>query len=159
MKKILNKYKYNTKVALLASAGCGPLGAFSSVADVAAIATCWGGLMYSMAKDSNFSLDKDAAIDICKSALLGMGGYYIGCKTATKVFLLIPGAGIIAGMGISSVANIIFTYRFALTLSNILESKRGSLDLENLAESIKAMYGGNGMIEDAKEIWDIWRNY
>lgn len=91
--------------------------------------------------------------DICKSALLGMGGYYAGCQVAAKAFMFIPGAGILLAMGCSSVTNILFTYRFALTLCSIFCRKgKSGLKLEELAGNIKNMYAGNGMVDDVSQI-------
>lgn len=71
-----------------------------------------------------------------------MGGYYLGCKTATKLFLLIPGAGTLTAMGLSSLQNAIFTYRFAVVLTQIFEA--GRFDSSTLVESIKCMFAGTG---------------
>lgn len=86
-----------------------------------------------------------------------MGGYYVGCKTATKIFLMIPGAGIFMAMGISSVTNILFTYRFALTICSMFGKKVvNNLELGELAENIKSMYAGNGIASDVRDIVSIY---
>lgn len=95
----------------------------------------------------------------CKyRGLLGMGGYSLGCKTATKLFHLIPGAGTLAAMGLSSLQNIIFTYRFAITLSRIF--KQGSVDYDTLADSIKYMFAGTVTgfvcVKDIVELYLDW---
>ena len=154
--KIPYKHRATTQAALIASAGCGPLGAFFGAFDVAAIAGIWGTCLFAIAHDEGRNLNKNTAIDICKAALLGMGGYYAGCKLATKAFLLIPFAGIFTAMGASAVTNILFTYRFALTLCTIFAEQGRSLDFSNLADNIKAMFKGNGLVSDARDIVDIW---
>ncbi len=156
LKKIPQKHRGATKTALRAIAALGPIGAFSSVADIAAIATVWGSCLYSVAAKENCHLDKDTAVGICKSALLGLSGYYVGCKTATKFFWLIPGAGIFMAMGLSTLTNIIFTYRFVLTLCNIFTEKKNKVNIDNLADNIKAMFKGNGPLNDVKDIVDIF---
>ena len=155
---IPKKHHETTRVALIAAAGLGPLGAFTTVADVAAIAGVWTGCLVSIAYDEGIKLDKDAALKICKSSLLGMGGYYAGCKTATKFFHLIPGAGTLTAMGVSALANILFTYRFVLTLCSIFRNKGKNFDADTLVENIVGMFHGNGILNDAKEIVRIYRN-
>lgn len=87
-----------------------------------------------------------------------MGGYYLGCKTATKLFHLIPGAGTIAAMGISSLQNMIFTYRFAITLTRIFN--KGIVNYDTLADSIKYMFAGTAIgILSVKDIVDLYLNY
>lgn len=107
--------RLDVKLAIAETGFLGPIGAFSSGADVASVAGWWGYLLVQYSKYYGIHLDKETAKKICSTALLGMGGYYLGCKTATKLFHLIPGAGTITAMGISSLQNIIFTYRFAIT--------------------------------------------
>lgn len=146
-------YWDDVKLALRESAACGCVGAFSTAADVVSIATIWGYLLYSFASYERCTIDKDTAVDICKSALLGMGGYYAGCQVATKAFMFIPGAGIPLAMGCSSVTNILFTYRFALTLCSIFCRKGESgLNLEELVGNIKNMFTGNGIVDDVSQI-------
>lgn len=157
-RRISYKFRENAQIALIAAAGVGPLGSLSSVADIASIAGIWGTYLYSVASSEGYHMDSDSAVNICKAALLGMGGYYVGCKTATRMFWLIPGAGWLAAMGVSSIANILFTYRFALTVCTMFETKGKGLAVEELAENIKSMFGGNGILDDVKEIVDIYIN-
>lgn len=156
--RIPRKYRSATQKALIAAAGAGPIGAFVTAADIASIAGIWGALLYSVAKEECYVLDKDVAVNVCKSALLGMGGYYAGCKIATKIFLFIPGAGLFAAMGVSAFANVLFTYRFALTLTTMFQSKGDSLELQELVTNIKNMYTGNGLVDDVLQIADIYKN-
>jgi len=65
-------------------------------------------------------LNKEEAKKICTTALLGMGGYYAGCKTATKLFHLIPGAGMLLACGISSLANIVFREHLKISSLELL---------------------------------------
>lgn len=99
----------------------GPIGSFSVIADVVALGSVWGGLFYTLASNRGLSIDKAQAIKICEAILLGSSSYYMGCKAATKFLNLIPGAGTLASIGISSFENIVFTYRFALAASQLLE--------------------------------------
>lgn len=150
--------RWDVKFAIAEAAALGPIGAFSSVADVASIAGFWGYLLVQYARYYGATLDKVLAERICSTALLGMGGYYLGCKTATKLFHLIPGAGSIMAMGISSMTNIIFTYRFAITLTRIFS--KGSVDYATLADSIKYMFAGTATgILSVKDIVELYLHY
>ena len=157
--KIPKKYQKDTKNVLVAAAGVGPLGALTSVGDIAAIAAICGGFLYSFAKKEGVEIDKDSAVKVCKSALLGMGGYYAGCKLATRIFNFIPGAGTLMGMGVSSVANILFTYRYVLTLCNIFGNRGPNFDIANLADNLISMFNGNGLRSDAMDIIHILANW
>ena len=157
-KRIPSKYRGGAQIALIAAASVGPLGSLSSVADIASIAGIWGTYLYGVGLGEGYSLDKDGAVKICKAALLCMGGYYVGCKTATKIFWLIPGAGWLAAMGVSALANILFTYRFALTVCTVFDNRNVNLDAGELAENIKNMFTGNGIADDVREIIDIYLN-
>ena len=156
MARIPDRYHDITRKALLSSAAAGPIGAFSTVADVASIAGIWGTFLCVIATREHVEMSKETAVQICKSALLGMAGYYAGCKTATRVFNLIPFAGTLMGMGLSALANLLFTYRFALTVCGIFETNKGSqLNLGTLGRDILALYHGNGIADDAKTIVGI----
>lgn len=157
-KRIPCNHRGKAQIALIAAASLGPIGSISSAADIASIAGIWGTYLYSVASKEGYSIDKDAAVKICKSALLGLGGYYVGCKTATKFFWLIPGAGWVAAMGISSLTNILFTYRFALTVCSMFNSSGEALEIGEISENIKQMFAGNGIADDIREIVDIYRN-
>ncbi|MBQ1257595.1 MAG: hypothetical protein IIX93_10020, partial [Clostridia bacterium] len=101
---------------------------------------------------------KEAAKKICSTAILGMGGYYLGCKTATRLFHMIPGAGTIAAMGMSALQNIIFTYRFAITLTRIFS--KGNVNRDSLVDAIKCMFAGTGIgLMSVRDIASLYFNY
>lgn len=150
--------RFDVKLAIFETGALGPIGAFSSAVDIASIAGWWGYLLTCYTKHYGYAMDKELAKKICSTALLGMGGYYLGCKTATKLFHLIPGAGTIAAMGISSLQNMIFTYRFAITLTRIFN--KGIVNYDTLADSIKYMFAGTATgILSVKDIVDLYLNY
>lgn len=134
----------------------GPIGAFSTAADVAAIGISWGSLLGKFAEYYHKELDFEAASKICISALLGLGGYYSGCQTAVKYFNTLPIAGTFMAMGISSLQNVVFTYRYAETLSAIFGA--GKVDILNLAGSIKTMLSKSVVQEgsDLKGLKDLF---
>ena len=148
----------DVKLAILETGLLGPIGAFSTVADVASIGGWWGYLLVKYSKYYGMEMDKEAAKKICSTAILGMGGYYLGCKTATRLFHMIPGAGTIAAMGMSALQNIIFTYRFAVTLSRIFA--KGNVNVDTLVDAIKCMFAGTGMgLMSVKDIAGLYLNY
>ena len=148
----------DVKLAILETGLLGPIGAFSTVADVASIGGWWGYLLVKYAKHYGMELDKEAAKKICSTAILGMGGYYLGCKTATRLFHMIPGAGTIAAMGMSALQNIIFTYRFAITLTRIFS--KGNVDRDSLVDAIKCMFAGTGIgLMSVRDIASLYFNY
>ncbi len=148
----------DVKLAILETGLLGPIGAFSTVADVASIGGWWGYLLVKYSKYYGMEMDKEAAKKICSTAILGMGGYYLGCKTATRLFHMIPGAGTIAAMGMSALQNIIFTYRFAVTLSRIFA--KGNVNVNTLVDAIKCMFAGTGMgLMSVKDIAGLYLNY
>ncbi len=148
----------DVKLAVFETGVLGPIGAFSTTADIASIAGWWGYLLVQYSRHYGVQLDGETAKKICSTALLGMGGYYLGCKTATKLFHLIPGAGTLAAMGMSSLQNIIFTYRFAVTLTRIFS--KGSVDFDTLADTVKYMFAGTAIgFLTIKNIWDLYVHY
>ena len=158
MTTIPEKYTAATKKALIAAAGCGPLSAFSSAADVAAITGIWGTYLYTVARGEHIEMKKETATQICKSVLLGAAGYYAGCKMATRLFNLIPGAGTLLGMGISALTNILFTYRFALTICTVFSGNSAAAKTGQWAVEIVSAFRGNGTLRDVKEIAVLWAN-
>ena len=156
VERIPEKHRHKARNALLAAACCGPLGPVTAAGDVAAIAGVWGKCLYNVAKDEGRKMDANTAIGICKSVLLGAAGYYVGCKTATKFFLMIPGAGLFAAMGVSSLTNVIFTYRFILALCSVFaERGKNGLEYETLVHNVISLFKGNGIINDGKDIISI----
>ena len=153
--EIPKNMREDVKFAILEAGAFGPIGAFSTVADVGAIATVWGYLLFKYTKQYGYKLEKDDAVKICTTALLGLGGYYAGCKMATKLFHIIPGAGTLLAMGISSLANVIFTYRFALALTRIFKSPK--IDMKNLAKTIITVFAGTiNAVQNVIDIVDLF---
>ena len=132
---------------------------FFTAADVGGLATTWGTCFYALATNRGLDIDKEVAIEIAKSTILGAGAYYVGCKTATKFFNLIPGAGTLVAMGVSSLTNIVFTYRFALSLSEALDLEKSQRKKwENISNRILSTFVGNGAKKDVVDICDIMFN-
>ena len=150
-KQIPEALKKDVKLTILETGAMGTIGVFSSAADVMSIAGSWGYLLMRYARYYRYTIDLEMAKKLCVTVLLGMGGYYFGCKTATRLFHIIPGAGTLAAMGISSLQNVIFTYRFAVTLTCVFSA--GCVKLDTLADSIKCMFASSNQgLLSVKEI-------
>lgn len=159
-RRIPQKYRHDVHVALTAVAALGPVGLLGDL-DAIAIAGAWAGLLTAMFIDADIHLDKEAAKKLALAVIAGAGGYYAGCKLATKLFWLVPGAGIIMALGASTVANIIFTYRFAWVLAQMLEEKRISQsNVINIAGEIarNMTIGGGFNLDGVKDIYALYRN-
>lgn len=107
------KYQDIVATAVRASAAAGVPGAFTAGADIAGLTLVWGGMMVAIADRSGHQLDHRMAVKVAASAITSIATYATGVKLATKAFHLIPGAGTIAAIGISSGLNMLFTLRFA----------------------------------------------
>lgn len=123
MSKIPTEYRQMVRTAMLSAGALGPLGAFTTAADVVAIAGVWGTLLMSIAEQEGLTMTKEAAVKVGSGVALGLGGYYSGCKLATKLFLAIPGAGPFIACGCSTLANYILTYYFALAVIATFRAK------------------------------------
>ena len=139
MSKINEKYRNDVRKAMLASAALGPIGAFSTAADISSIATIWGALLVDVAKKEGLEMTKSAAVRVCSSVIIGAGGYYAGCKAATKLFNAIPFAGTVVAIGTSCVENIIFTYYFSVALISVMTAHSKN-DVGNLVQSIVKVF-------------------
>lgn len=119
---IPTKYQVIVKSSLVAAAGIGPLGVMGVAADALAIATVWTSMFVAIRNNSNSSFGNDPS-RIAKGVATGIVKYYIACKLATYTCFLIPGAGIFAGMSVSSICNIYFTYNFASIIIELMDTK------------------------------------
>lgn len=154
------RYNECVKIAMIASAGAGPLGALSSTADAAGIAAIWGSLLVGMVGKSGAAMDKETAKKVVGAVVSGAMGYYGGCKLATRLFTLIPGAGLFIAMGASTVANILFTYRFALVLATLLDAhKISAAEAKGIAPAVLSMMaGGFSSLASIEDIVRIYRS-
>ena len=128
---IAYKYRSTVQAGVLAATALGPAGAFSGPADAAAIFSVWTTMFCSMVEESGHSMNRDFAVKLVSTVGTGVVGYYAGCKSATWLFHLIPGAGTLTAMGVSSAMNALFTYKFGTGVAKLLE--QGELDLQDAA--------------------------
>jgi len=139
--RIPEKYRKAVRTAMLSAAAAGPIGAFSTVADVGSIAAVWGTLLMHVARTEGHQMSKETAVKLCGSIAVGAGGYYMGCKAATKLFhaIPIPGAGTALAIGCSTVENLVFTYYFAAAVISVF-SARGKNGLGDLVTSVVKVF-------------------
>lgn len=116
------KYENSVRIALIATAAAGPLGVTGDVADTIAIAGIWT-TMFCPYDQKLIVLFEDDPKRIAGGVASGIVKYYIGCKFATYACFLIPGAGIFAGISVSAICNIYFTYNFASILIELMDTK------------------------------------
>lgn len=143
--------------AMHESTALGPLGAVSGGADIIAIAGVWGTLLWEMSKNHGINLTKEKSGELCKCIAKGAMRYIAGCKAAATLFNLIPGAGTLVAIAGSTIENVIFTYRFARSVTDTM-LKEGTNECEWEAKAKKAI--GNFAYEfcaaDMKEMVDIY---
>lgn len=154
--KIPSQYVPIVKKALIAAAGVSPLGLFGNI-DAVGVGAVWATMFLAIRKKAGSSLGADPK-RICVGAASGIARYYIGCKAATFAFFLIPGVGpfaaIAAGIGISGVCNIYFTYSFAGTLIELFEKQIYKDD-----EIIQFFIDHLKKLPNAQEVMEISRIY
>lgn len=130
---IPEKYKKIISSGVIASLAAGPLGAFSGPFDAGAIAGIWTTMFISIANKSGHMVDSAFAKKFISTIGTGFVGYYGGCKVATWIFHLIPGAGTLAAMGISTVMNGIFTLKFGSAVASLMN--KNDFDVDDAAQA------------------------
>lgn len=150
------KYTTIVKNALIAAAAAGPLGVASGPADTIAIAGIWATMFVAIREKGNKDFGSDPK-RITRGVAAGIVKYYIGCKLATYACFLIPGAGIFAGMSVSAVCNIYFTYNFASILIGLMETKSTYSD-DDIINEIISLIKKMPTTEEIKEIVYIYNS-
>lgn len=148
------KYQDIVKKALVAAAGVGPLGVVGGPSDALAIAAIWTTMFIAIRKKANSNFGTDPS-RIAKSVISGFVKYYLACKVATWTFFLIPGAGIFAGMSVSAVCNIYFTYNFASIIIELMDTKPYYSD-DDIIKEIISLIKKTPTVEEVKEIVCIY---
>lgn len=151
-------YKHRTivKTALIAAAGVSPLGLLGNI-DAVGVGAVWTTMFISLREKSASSVGYDPK-RICVGVASGIARYYLGCKAATYAFFLVPGvgpiAGIAAGIGISAICNIYFTYSFAACLIELFEKPN-----YNDNEIISFFINHLKRLPTAEEVQEIYHIY
>lgn len=138
--QIPGELRETVKKVLIRTGALGTLGPYSSAVDIASIALCWGELLVKFSQHYGYSMNLENAKRICTSVVMGISGYIVGSRVASKAFMAIPGAGLIIASGISSLENLVFTYRFATVLLTIFENN--NINFNTIAETVKTMFSG-----------------
>jgi hypothetical protein len=134
------KYHPIVQKAVVAATAAGPLGAFTGPFDMAAVGTIWTTMFLAMADKAAVKVDGEFAKKFVVTAGTGAAGYIGGCKLATMLFHLIPGAGTLTAMGVSSAINAIYTLKFAHGIGKLFEKREfGLVDAADAATVVLAV--------------------
>lgn len=113
-------------------------------------------MVVAMANKSGHQISPSFVTKFIASLGIGVAAYYGGCKAANWLFHLIPGAGTLIAMGVSSVMNAIFTYKVAAALSGQLDSgKFNSNDAQLAAAAIITIVCHLPTVSEIKDMIDI----
>lgn len=112
--------KKDVQWAMHESTLAGPLGALPGIADMAAITGIWAILLHLMAKNHGINLTKEKSRELCECIFKGVIKYIAGCKAATQLVNLVPGAGTLIAVAGSTFENVVFTYRFARAVTDTM---------------------------------------
>lgn len=144
--------------ALTAAAAIGPAGLFGGL-DAVAVGAVWTTLFIAIKDKSNSTLGSDPK-RICGGIAAGVAQYYIGCKIASWLCFLIPGVGPVIGVGVSSIVNVYFTYRFACAMIDLMNNSTSfSKDDKYIIERITQMIAKFTSTDEVKKIWNIYRTW
>lgn len=158
MNRIDYKYRHIVKNELIAAAGVSPLGLLGNI-DAVGVGAVWATMFVALRNKSGSSLGADPK-RICVGVASGIARYYIACKVATFAFFLVPGVGpfaaVAAGLGISAVCNIYFTYSFAATLIELFEKPK--YNDEDIIDFFIAHLKKRPNATEVKEIIEIYQS-
>jgi len=113
-------------------------------------------MLYAVAKKSGHELDNTYKTKFISTVGSGALAYYGGCKAATYLFHLIPGAGTIAAMGVSSAVNALFTYKFGVAITKLFDKPDLDLsDAATMATTVISLMCTIPNLGEIKEIVDL----
>lgn len=149
--------KPDVQWAMHESTALGPLGAVSGSADIMAIAGVWGTLLWLMSKNHGINLTKEKSKELCICIAKGAMRYIAGCKAATRLFNLVPGAGTLVAIAGSTVENVIFTYRFARSVTDtMLKEVTYECEWDTKVKNAIGNFAYEFCAADIKEMIDIY---
>lgn len=155
--KIYEIDKKDIQWAMHESTLTGPLGAFEGIGDTLAITGIWGTLLWIMAQNHNISFTRERSKELCFCIMEGAAQYIAGCKAATRLAHLIPGAGTVIAVVGSTLENVVFTYRFARAVTNILfKQNPDPKSWEASVGNVVDIFALDDWIEDIKDIIAIY---
>ncbi len=154
--EVKSQYRGIIKKGVTTATAAGPLGAFAGPFDAGAIGAIWSTMLVSIAKQSGHNIDGAFVSKFITTVGAGALAYYGGCKAATWLFHLIPGAGTLAAMGVSSALNAIFTYKFGATVSNLFDKAEFDLvDATTAATTVLSMMCTFPNMNEIRDLLDI----
>lgn len=142
---------------LAAAAAAGPLGAITGPFDAAAIGGIWSTMLLAIADKSNHKLDEHFCAKFITTVGTGSLSYYGGCKAASYLFHLIPGAGTLLAMGISTTLNVLFTYKFGAAVTKLFDKETFDFkDAARAATTVLAHMCTRPTIREIQDIKDLY---
>ena len=157
MERLNRKYWPMMKVAIIAAAAAGPLGSLTGPADMLAVTGIWTTLLISMLNTAGQKISFDNAKMVASAVAAGAVSYYVGCKVASWAFYLIPFAGPAGAVGISTAANILFTYRFGFAVARMIdESLIDGQSKDAILEIAKPLFSKVPSMKEMREIKEIY---
>ena len=155
---IKSSYRGIVRKGVYAATAAGPLGAFPGPFDAGALGGIWTTMLVAIAKKSGHELDGKFVTKFITTVGTSVAAYVAGSKMATYLFHLVPGAGTLAAMGISSYFNAMITYRFGASVSELFDKKDFDLgDAVNASELVIGMMCKSFTLGDIKGLLDIQR--
>lgn len=144
--------------ALTAAAAIGPAGLFGGI-DTVAVGAVWTTLFIAIKGKSDYKLGTNPK-RICAGVAAGVASYYIGCKIASWLCFIIPGVGPVIGVGVSSIVNVYFTYRFAKLLIELMNDRSAFTSSDDkIIERLTSMIARFPSTNEVKQIWNIYRTW
>lgn len=151
-----SNYRKIIRNGIIAAAAAGPLGAIPGAWDAGAIAGIWTTMFGAIAEKSGHDLNSKFVAKFISTVGGGFCAYYAGCKIATWMFHLIPGAGTLLACGVSSLMNIVYTYKFGAACAKLLDKKEFDLgDATNAATCVLSLLCTFPIPSEIKDIISI----
>lgn len=150
------KYRGIIQKGIATAAIAGPLGAVPGAWDAGAITAIWSTMFIAISKKSGHDLNNKFVAKFISTVGGGFCAYYAGCKIATWMFHLIPGAGTLLACGVSSLMNIVYTYKFGSICANLLDKKEFDIaDATQAATCVLSLLCTLPLPNEIKDIIDI----
>jgi hypothetical protein len=134
---IKSRYRGIVQKGVVASMAAGPLGAVTGPFDATAVFAIWSTMLIAIARESGHKLDGTFVTKFLSTVGSAAIAYYGGCKAATWLFNLVPGAGTLVAIGASTAMNAVFTYKFGAAVSNLFD--KDDFDLKDAFKAAKAV--------------------
>lgn len=152
------KFVKPVRTALTAAAAAGPVGLLGAW-DTVAVGAVWTNLFFDLQELSDKKLSSDPK-RVITGVASGVVQYIVGCKIASWACFLIPGAGAVAGVAMSTIVNVYFTFRLAKILIDLMNND-GSIfsDDNDIINKILNSLRKMPSMREVREIWSIYKTW